>query len=247
MPGASGSQGKAYYFAAPDTWINATQTATLTASDAAAGNRFGSSVSISGSVAVRRPGGNGSLGEGYVFTEYGDAWSDMIQPPTLEGLNATANDGFGGGDCDRRGHGGGGGGQPHRQRQQQPGRRLRVQCPYGLSPAQVRTAYGLNSLGTDANSQGLYGYGQTIAIVGNYDDPNLLSDVDLFDKQVGLTRSSPSLYAQFGRRGPSLACTTSTAMPPRCPLPTLAAARKPKSCWNVEYGRTPSRRRPRST
>jgi hypothetical protein len=60
-------------------------------------------------------------------------------------------------------------------------------------PAQVRTAYGISQLapGTD-------GTGQTIAIVGAWHSPNLLQSVDAFDRQFGISSSSPSLFDQYG-------------------------------------------------
>ncbi|HKM54433.1 MAG TPA: S53 family peptidase, partial [Isosphaeraceae bacterium] len=59
------------------------------------------------------------------------------------------------------------------------------------TPAQIRTAYGINSLALD-------GTGQTIAIVAAYDDPNILASLDTFDGQFGLTNSGPTLYQQYG-------------------------------------------------
>jgi hypothetical protein len=67
---------------------------------------------------------------------------------------------------------------------------------YGYAPAQVRTAYGIDriSFGGTAGT----GSGQIIAIVDAYNDPNILNDVDAFDREFGLTTSGPSLYQQFG-------------------------------------------------
>ncbi len=59
------------------------------------------------------------------------------------------------------------------------------------TPAQIRTAYGINNLVLD-------GTGQTIAIVDAYDDPSIGLALDAFDTQFGLTSSEPSLYQQFG-------------------------------------------------
>ncbi len=59
------------------------------------------------------------------------------------------------------------------------------------TPAQIRTAYGINNLALD-------GTGQTIAIVDAYDDPNIAQSVDTFDSQFGLTSSGPTLYQQYG-------------------------------------------------
>jgi hypothetical protein len=59
------------------------------------------------------------------------------------------------------------------------------------TPAQIRTAYGMSSLGLD-------GTGQTIAIVDAYDDPEIDQALDTFDSQFGLTASGPTLYEQYG-------------------------------------------------
>ncbi len=59
------------------------------------------------------------------------------------------------------------------------------------TPAQIRTAYGLNDLSLD-------GTGQTIAIVDAYDDPAIYQALDTFDLQFGLTASSPNLFQQYG-------------------------------------------------
>src|SRR6266851_8083767 len=50
-------------------------------------------------------------------------------------------------------------------------------APY--SPYQIRHAYGLDKLSLD-------GSGQTIAIVDAYDHPNILSDLQQFDRAFGL-------------------------------------------------------------
>jgi hypothetical protein len=60
--------------------------------------------------------------------------------------------------------------------------------PYGTapySPDQIQKAYGFNKLSLD-------GTGQTIAIVDAYDNPNILSDLQKFDQQFGLS-DPPSL------------------------------------------------------
>jgi len=49
----------------------------------------------------------------------------------------------------------------------------------GLSPAQIRHAYGFDQLAND-------GAGQTIAIVVAYDDPNIGNDLAVFDQAFGL-------------------------------------------------------------
>jgi len=63
----------------------------------------------------------------------------------------------------------------------------------GLSPTQIRTAYGLNSLGcsmgnsiTSWNDPTLCGHGQVIAIVDAFDDPNIASDLQTFSTAQNL-------------------------------------------------------------
>lgn len=61
----------------------------------------------------------------------------------------------------------------------------------GYTPAQIRQAYGFDkiSFGTGGAADGA---GQTIAIVDAYNDPNLVADLKVFDKQFGLP-DPPSL------------------------------------------------------
>ena len=59
------------------------------------------------------------------------------------------------------------------------------------TPAQIRTAYGINNLSLD-------GTGQTIAIVDAYDDPSIFQEVDAFDNQFGVNTTGPTLYQQYG-------------------------------------------------
>jgi hypothetical protein len=49
----------------------------------------------------------------------------------------------------------------------------------GLTPAQVKHAYGLDKVG-------YFGTGQTITIVVAYDDPNIQSDLNVFDQAYGI-------------------------------------------------------------
>ncbi len=60
------------------------------------------------------------------------------------------------------------------------------------TPAQIRAAYGVNSVAYD-------GTRQTIAIVDAYDDPSIDQALDAFDSQFGLTSSGPTLYSQYGQ------------------------------------------------
>ncbi len=62
--------------------------------------------------------------------------------------------------------------------------------PTGLFPAQIRHAYGFDQLtcsftGTFGSST-LCGYGQTIAIVDAFDDPNIENDLGVFSSEFGL-------------------------------------------------------------
>jgi uncharacterized repeat protein (TIGR01451 family) len=59
------------------------------------------------------------------------------------------------------------------------------------TPAQIRTAYGINNLSQDGTSQ-------TIAVVDAYDNPQIYQSLDAFDTQFGLTNSGPTLYQQYG-------------------------------------------------
>jgi adhesin/invasin len=65
--------------------------------------------------------------------------------------------------------------------------------------AQIRNAYGLNSLPT-FNGATADGSGQTIAIVDEFNDPTIYSDLDGFDRAMSETTavSAPSLYSQYG-------------------------------------------------
>ncbi len=63
--------------------------------------------------------------------------------------------------------------------------------PTGLTPAQIRHAYGFDQLTTCSftgtwGSSSLCGYGQVIAIVDAFDDPNIESDLNTFSNQFGL-------------------------------------------------------------
>ena len=64
------------------------------------------------------------------------------------------------------------------------GRRRPARSPFGLTPSQVRTAYGVNAIrfGSVAGD----GSGQTIAIIDAYDDPTISQDLAAFDAAFGL-------------------------------------------------------------
>ena len=71
--------------------------------------------------------------------------------------------------------------------------------PTGLSPNQVRQAYGINQLSFQNGTVAGNGAGQTIAIVTAYDDPNIGADLKAFDRQYGIA-DAPSFikYVQTG-------------------------------------------------
>ena len=61
-----------------------------------------------------------------------------------------------------------------------------------LTPAQTRNIYGFTAISN-------LGAGQTIAIVDAYDDPNIFSDADVFDKQFTTTLGgSTTYYSAYG-------------------------------------------------
>ena len=79
--GSNPGQGAAYVFVMPATgpWVNATQTAELTASDGQAGDELGWSVAVSGNTIVagaraRQIGANDDQGAAYVCTEPSGGW-----------------------------------------------------------------------------------------------------------------------------------------------------------------------------
>ena len=94
IPGRIASAGKAYLFVEPlGGWVNMTQTAELTGSDAAVGDRLGNFVAISGNTVVAgaplaTPGTKPQQGAAYVFVEPVTGWANMTQTAKL-----TASDG----------------------------------------------------------------------------------------------------------------------------------------------------------
>jgi hypothetical protein len=104
-----GNSGSAYIFEKPDAgWADMTETAKLTASDAASSDYFGCSVSIDGEYAVvgaewDEDAGNGS-GSAYIFEKPGAGWADMTETAKLTASDAAEYDRFGrsvsiSGDC----------------------------------------------------------------------------------------------------------------------------------------------------
>ena len=98
--GGNSDQGAAYVFTEPGSgWADMTQTAKLTASDGAADDYFGTSVSISGNTVVvgasePRSAQHGQ-GAAYVFTEPGSGWANMTQTAKLTASDGAAGDYFG--------------------------------------------------------------------------------------------------------------------------------------------------------
>ena len=64
----------------------------------------------------------------------------------------------------------------------------------GLSPQQIRTAYGINLLGSN-------GAGKTIAIVDAYGSPTITSDLTIFDTQFGLPAANLTVAYPDGTPG----------------------------------------------
>ena len=98
--GAIFGPGAAYVFVKPAAgWATMTQTAKLTASNAA-GSEFGNSVSIDGDTIVvgahyATVGANDYQGAAYVFAKPGSAWTDMTQTATLTASDGAMNARFG--------------------------------------------------------------------------------------------------------------------------------------------------------
>ena len=92
--GSAAEQGAAYVYTEPTGgWVNATQTAELTASDGLAGDELADSVSISGSTIVagaarHEVGSHPMQGAAYVFAEPSGGWVNATQTAEL-----TASDG----------------------------------------------------------------------------------------------------------------------------------------------------------
>ena len=231
--------GRAYVFTESGTWTDMNQTATLTAPDGAANDGFGWSVSISGNtvvvgadnatVTISSTQQNVGQGKAYVFTESGSTWAGTAQSEMLIAQGGAANANFGSSVSFSGGTVVVGApnatvtvtGGPTNIGQ---GKAYELTTPY--TPAQIRTVYGINNLGTDAN-----GTGQTIAIIVPYDDPNIVSDLDTFDQQFGLTEGGPTLYDQYGAaNSPSSFLTVLNQTGASSPLPNA----DPTGGWEGE-------------
>ncbi len=71
--------------------------------------------------------------------------------------------------------------------------------PSGLSPAQVRQAYGFNQITFNNGAVVGNGAGETIAIVDAYDDPSIAADLSVFDQQYGL--AAPASFVKVSQTG----------------------------------------------
>jgi hypothetical protein len=72
-------------------------------------------------------------------------------------------------------------------------------APTGLTPSQVRQAYGLNQVTFQGGTIAGDGTGQTIAIVVAYDDQNVGSDLKQFDRQFAL--ADPPSFIKYVQSG----------------------------------------------
>ena len=104
-------------------------------------------------------------------------------------------------------------------------------APTGMTPTQIRQAYGFNAL--SFGSTAANGAGTTIAIVDAYDDPNIASDLQRLRRSISACptrRPSP----RSTRRAAAPLRPPTTAGPPRSPwtwsgpMPSLPG---PTSCW----------------
>jgi hypothetical protein len=99
--GSNSQQGKVYVFVEPSGgWASNTQTAELTASDGAAGDNLGHSVSISGTVAIAGAScatisGNACQGAVYLYIEPSGGWANETQNAKIASSDGAAGDNFG--------------------------------------------------------------------------------------------------------------------------------------------------------
>ena len=90
-------RGSAYVFLKPGGgWVDATQTAKLTASDGAGGDQFGVSIGISGDTIVAGASGDDSgTGAAYFFVKPGGGWATGTETGKLTGSDVVAGEAFG--------------------------------------------------------------------------------------------------------------------------------------------------------
>lgn len=92
------NQGAVYIFKLTgDVWVNATETAKLTASDTISGDRLGVGVAIDRNVIVAGADQNGSLGPGaaYVYVRPAGGWAAMTETAKLTASDGAGSDVFG--------------------------------------------------------------------------------------------------------------------------------------------------------
>jgi subtilase family serine protease len=73
--------------------------------------------------------------------------------------------------------------------------------PGSFTPADIRQAYGINGITFGAGRPGADGSGQTIAIVDAFNDPNIQSDLAVFDNKFGIP--APPQFTVVDQNGPS--------------------------------------------
>ncbi len=119
--------------------------------------------------------------------------------------------------------------------------------PVGFTPAQIRTAYGINNIVIGGVTGD--GTGQTIAIVDAYDDPAFPDSTSSGFSSSDLASSTSRSACPTPRASPS---TTRPAPRVLCPGPTRPVRATPWATGSsrrpsTSSGRTPSPRRPAST
>lgn len=73
----------------------------------------------------------------------------------------------------------------------------------GYTPAQITSAYGLNAItftSTTGSTVKADGSGQTIALIEEYHDPNIQSDLNTFDSKYNLPAPSLTVVNQAGNQ-----------------------------------------------
>lgn len=94
---AGANSGSAYIFEKPVSgWANMTETAKLTASDAAQGDRFGFGVSVSGDWVMIGATMDDDTGSVYAFKKPPGGWVNMTETDKFSASDGAANDAFGG-------------------------------------------------------------------------------------------------------------------------------------------------------
>jgi subtilase family serine protease len=90
-----------------------------------------------------------------------------------------------------------------------PSAPLPASLPGGLSPAQVRHAYGFDQITFSNGTVQGDGSGQTIAIIDAYDQPNIASNLATFDSTYGLP--APPSFLKVNESGGTTYPTASTS------------------------------------